>query len=283
MFDYLNYYFKLDNHLVESNFSRDKLYFNTDIFYDYSPILKLPKYIDEFKSTHRSKFWYNIRRSKRLFQEDFGEISFEIYKNKNAFRLLDTVRHIFIERWANTYTSFYWKRKDGFDKFKTTIDYIINNYPDTFQISVLKIKSSDEIIAYSVGFETNNTYYFWMHNVKVKYSLSKYSLGTIFLNNLLFHLIDKGNIKIFDFMLGINDYKLKWAKQRKKIYWRIKTKKNSINLIKHIFKVLFYFLKIKIQKNKFFSNIFKRIFIFFERSKKFNKIFNIIERYVFRM
>ena len=84
-------------------------------------------------------------------------------------------------------------------------------------------------------------------------------------------------------MLGLNDYKLKWAKRNKKIYWRIKTRRNGINLIKHIFKVSFYFTKIKIQKNKFFNYLIKRIFIYFERRNKFDKIFKIIEKYVFRM
>ena len=56
MLDYLNHYFKLDNHLVESNFPKNKKYFNTDIFYDYSPMLELPLSIDDFKSTHKKNF-----------------------------------------------------------------------------------------------------------------------------------------------------------------------------------------------------------------------------------
>ena len=283
MLDYLNHYFKLDNHLVESNFPKNKKYFNTDIFYDYSPMLELPLSIDDFKLTHKKKFWYNIKRSSRLFEKDYGETYFETHKNKEAFNSLDPVREIFLKRWSTSYTSFFWKRDLGYKKFKEFINRIIIDYPDSFQISLLKIKSSNEIIAYSIGFELNNCYHFWMHSVNIKYSLSKFSVGTVFLNNLISHLIIEGNIKNFDFMLGLNDYKLKWAKQKKNIYWRVKTNRSIFNIPKHIFIVLFYFIKIRIQKNKYLSNHIKKIFVSLERQKKLGSIFKILEQYVFKM
>lgn len=282
MLDYLNHKINLDNHIVESNYKKNNYYFNFDIFYDYSPILNLPASIEDFESTHKSKFWYNIRRSTRLFENEVGEICFEVYKNKQAYSLLDNLRQIFLDRWSNTYTSFYWKRDSSYTKYKNLIQNLIVDYPDCFCVSVLKIKSSDEIIAYSVGFEMNSCHYFWMHSIKVKYSLSKFSLGTVLLNYLLRDLIKK-NIKQFDFMLGLNDYKLKWTKKKKKIYWRVKTKRRIINIPLHIFSVFFYLLKIKIQKNKFISKFFKKIFFYLENKNYLKNLFRTLETKVFKM
>ena len=122
-----------------------------------------------------------------------------------------------------------------------------------------------------------------MHNIKVKYSIPKYNLGTVFLNYLLSDLIKNRKVKTFDFMLGINPYKLKWTKKTKKIYWKVSTKKSYFNILIHYFKVLFYFLKIKIQKNKYLSQKIKLIFSFFENKRVFKNIFLFIEKNVFKM
>ena len=56
MLDYLNHSFGKESHLVENKSKKNKLFINTYLLYDYSPILKLPKSLEDFKLTHSRNF-----------------------------------------------------------------------------------------------------------------------------------------------------------------------------------------------------------------------------------
>ena len=283
MLEYVSHYFNIKNNVVEKNFKVNSNKFTYDILYDYSPLLKLPDSIEEFKSSHKGKFWYNLRRSKKIFNNEVGEFMFEKYYDQDAFLYLDDLRKIFLDKWKNSYTSFSWKSKSGFDKFKSEIKKIIIKNPSSFEISLFKLKNDNTIIAFSIGFILKGTYYFYMHNINVNYNKPSYSLGTLFLEELITSFIAKPNLKTFDFMTGLNPYKLKWTKDIKPIFWRVETKKKLIYLPFHFFKIFFFSLKIKFQKNTFTSRYLKNIFLIMYNNRFSSKIIILFEKHIFKM
>lgn len=283
MLEYVSHYFNIKNNVVEKDHKINPKMFTYDILYDYSPILDLPKSMQEFKSSHKGKFWYNLRRSKRIFNDEVGEFIFEKYCGEKAYVYLDELRSIFLDKWKKSYTSFFWKSKDGFDKFKIEIKKIIEEDSSCFEIGLFKLKNDKKIIAFSIGFILEGTYYFYMHNINVNYNKPSYSLGTLFLNELLTSFIVKSDINKFDFMTGLNPYKLKWTKKTKPIFWRIETNRKLINIPIHLFKILIFGLKIKVQKNTYLSSYLKKVFLTMYNNIFLNKIIILIEKHIFKM
>ena len=122
-----------------------------------------------------------------------------------------------------------------------------------------------------------------MHNINVNYNKPSYSLGTLFLEELITSFIAKPNLNTFDFMTGLNPYKLKWTKEIKPIFWRVETKKIVIYLPLHFFKIFFFSLKIKFQKNTFISRYLKNIFLIMYNNRFLSKIIILFEKHIFKM
>lgn len=283
MFDYLNSVFGFDDSIVEEgtivNLSK---YYSTDILYEYSPYLVLPNNLDEFRNMHKPKFWYNIKRSNEILVNDFGGLTFKVLLNENALNILNDLREIFLLKWQDDYTSFCWKTDKGFNNFKSNVENLIRR-DFTFEVSVLLDVSENNILAYSLGFHINGVYYFFMHNINPKFSKSKYSLGTVFLKYLLEENIESKVSNTFDFMLGTSEYKLKWTKEIKPIFWRVKTPRFWYLFPFHILKVKLFTFKIFVQKNKYIRTILKQIFFYLDSTKYFNTPLRFLEKKLFRM
>ncbi len=69
-------------------------------------------------------------------------------------------------------------------------------------------RSKGSLVAYRLCFAYNDVIYDWNTSYDVEYF--KYSLGKILLKPVLAYCFDEG-FKVFDFMAGDEDYKLKWT------------------------------------------------------------------------
>ena len=282
MFDYISNFFDKESNVVDHRICK-KGYYNTFILYDYSPIMKIPSDNESFKKLHKGKFWYNLRRSRRLVNNEIGHFYFNKNYNSEALLFLDEFRNLFLHRWKNDYTTFGWKNDYRFKKFKSELKKIISKNPDCFEVASLRLKEDDSLLAYSLGFVLDDTYYFFMHNINLKFNKSKYSLGTIFLEDLINSFIGNKKVKNFDFMLGLNPYKMKWTKNIKPIYWQVRTVKSLKGFLIHYLKVCLFYLKIKLQKNKVSSSLFKKIFFKLSKIDFFKKMLGFLEKYLFKM
>ena len=284
MFEYINHHFNLQAHVVEKDFTVDEKMFTTDILYDFSPVLTLPNSLETFKASHKGKFWYNLRRSKKLFVAGCGDFSFDNYIDNDAISLLEEIRVLFLKKWEKKYTSFSWKSEKGFCKFKSHVKKIIKECPGIFVINTIRLNNNDStIIAYSIGFIIEETFYFYMHGVNSAYNKSSFSLGTIFLEELITSLILNPRVMVFDFMTGLNPYKLKWTNKTKPIFWRIETNKAFWNYPIHVAKIVIFTIKIKIQKNTFFSDHIKQFFIAINRFNISRGAIRLIEKHILKM
>lgn len=250
MFDYIKNKYNLSPLLfLEKNLKKDFLY----IPYVEAPFLTLPENQIEFKSSHKRKFWYNIRRSEKLFEADHGELNFEIIKDEPILGFyLNEVFNLFNKRWSDEYTSCSWKTIEGFNIYKKAmIDLASSN--EAF-LAILTNKNG-KLLSYGYCLIQDEVICFYQHSTETNDIFRKYSLGKILVCNLLKYSIDC-KYKQFDFMAGQTSYKFEWAKSTRMIYREI-GKKNIINYIKlFIFKIR-YLLQFNIYSRSLLKFIMK--------------------------
>lgn len=250
MFDYVKNKYNLDPMMVtEHDIDNTYLY----VKYINAPFLLLPKTIDEFHTTHKPKFWYNIKRSAKIYEEAFGPLTFEIIKDPSDLNFfLEQVFHLFNARWQDEYLSTPWKCKDGFEDYKKAmLDLSESN--DAF-LAVL-YDENKKLLSYAYCLADRQTAYFYQYTTTIENKYKKFSLGKILLYRLLLTLIKDDKFKIFDFMNGEQTYKLEWAKQSKPIYYKISNK-----TLQSYTKYIFLKIKLYLQFNDFFRNKLKKLF-----------------------
>ena len=255
MFDYLRNKFNESPELfLEDCLKKNYLY----VKYTEAPYLLLPKTIDAYKALHKRKFWYNLRRSEKLFQSEFNNLNFEVIKDeKNLDFFLDQVFVLFNKRWNKKYTSSTWKNKKGFNEYKKAMIELASG--DNAFLAVL-YDSDKTLLSYGYCLNQENTIFFYQHSTSVESKYRKYSLGKVLIHHLLKYSV-KNNYEKFDFMAGNSLYKDEWAKDTKIVY-RLIGRKKLINYLKMLIVKIRYFL----QFNFFTRRVLKIIFQYMERA-----------------
>ena len=258
MFDYLrNKYNRSPVLFSEDDLDKDYLY----VKYTEAPYLLLPKTLDAYKALHRKKFWYNLRRSEKLFQSEFSKLSFEVVKDgKELDFFLEQVFELFNERWVDEYTSATWKCKKGFYKYKKAM-IELSSSGNAF-LAVLYDKNR-QLLSYGYCLEQDNTIFFYQHTTTVDSKYRKYSLGKVLIHHLLKYAVNNKYDK-FDFMAGDSSYKYEWAKDTKIIYRSIGRKKIS-NYLKMYLVKMRYFLQFNYCSRRTLKLIWKYIERIFEK------------------
>lgn len=255
MFDYVKNRYNQNPGMVQhSNIDKDNLY----VKFLNAPYMMLPKDLDEFKATHKSKFWYNLNRFEKIFQKEIGQLHFEVIKDeKNLQEFLDKIFILFNKKWINEYLTTPWKCKEGFKKYKEAmLDLASKN--EGF-IAVLYGEHRD-LLSYAYCLEDGDTVYFYQYTTDPDPKYKRYSLGKVLVHNLLKYVIEEKKYKKFDFMNGEQSYKTEWAKQSEAVYIKI----NDKNLKSYI---KYYLLKLKVylQFNDLFRDRLKSILKLKER------------------
>jgi hypothetical protein len=253
MFDYVkNKYNQCPDMVAHNDLNKDYLY----VEYTKAPYLMLPKTLENFRSLHKKKFWYKLRRYEKLFQKDFNELTFSIVKDQKELSFfLDQVFILFNKRWNKEYTSCTWKHKEGFDKYKKAmIDLCSSN--EAF-LAVLFDKNK-KLLSYGYCLDQDNTIYFYQHTTITDSEYRKYSLGKVLLHNLLKHAVENKYDK-FDFMAGDASYKYEWTRNVRTIYISVGRKKISNYFRMYLLKSRYFF-----QFNYYSRKILKLIFKYME-------------------
>tara|TARA_B100001057_G_scaffold335675_1_gene336403 strand:- start:3592 stop:4383 length:792 start_codon:yes stop_codon:yes gene_type:complete len=263
MFDYIkNKYNPSPWLFLQNDLKKDYIY----IPYVEAPFLILPATKDEFKALHKRKFWYNIRRSQKLFEKEYGDLNFDILQTEDKLNYyLDEVFILFKKRWSDEYTSAAWKSFDGFELYKKAmIDLASAN--ESF-LAVLTDKDG-KLLSHGYCLVQDQTVCFYQHTTVVDDIYRKYSLGKILVYHLLNYSIDCNYIE-FDFMSGQSSYKYEWAKNERMTYRQI-GKKNIPNYFKSYFFKLRYFF----QFNYYCRVVLKPIMFFLEKIHEKFKVCN---------
>lgn len=259
MFDYLvNSYNQSPNLITESNLDQGCLY----VKYTEAPYLILPKSLENLKSQHKRKFWYNLNRSQRLYEERFGLLHFEIIRDQeNLDYFLDQAFYLFNKRWEGEYTSAVWKSKDGFGLYK---EAMINLASKGNAFLAVLYDENRKLLSYGYCLDQNNSLYFYQHTTILEPMYRTFSLGKLLICSLLKFAITEGYEK-FDFMAGTSPYKYEWTKEAQVIYEVIGSK-NFINYCKYFVIKLRYFLQFNFYTRRFLK------FVWYNMEKRIGKI-----------
>lgn len=258
MFDYLvNKYNRSPILITKNDLDQEYLY----VVYTKAPYLVLPRTLEDLKIQHKRKFWYNLKRSERLFEERYGKLYFDVIREKEKIEYFsDQVFDLFNNRWLLEYTSSAWKSKDGFGLYK---DALIDLASKGGGFLAVLHDENQNLLSYAYCLVQDNSLYFYQHTTTVNHRYRTFSLGKILIFKLLKYGISKGYYK-FDFMSGTMPYKTEWTKEFQFVYEKI-GKKNVLNYFKFFCKKIKYFL----QYNHYTRKVLK--FVFYNLEKLIGK------------
>lgn len=255
MFTYIKNKYNQDPLWVLEGSESPRDLFRFNIEFDVAPYLKLPKTVEAFHEMHKAKFWYNIKRDEKLFVNEFGPLNFVVTADKEMLlQYLPRIQELFAARWAKAYTSFDWKTKEGFQKYHEAM----LDLADTGHGEIAVLLNKQSVLAFAYALKYNKTYYFFQHAVTTNPLYRKFSLGKIFIKQLITSTIQR-EFEIFDFMTGSQGYKREWADGEKKVYIQISAKKTLRGFLTSAPEVLFYSLRSFIHKNKKIESFLKNL------------------------
>ena len=235
---------------LEEDLSVDNFY----VRYAPAPYLGLPSSEEEFRSSHRRKFWYNIRRNVKKFQASYGPLSFRVLRCSEELDVyLDKVFVLFNQRWDKEYTSSAWKTEQGFAQYKTSM-ISLSKKGQGF-LAVLTDQHG-ELLTYGYCLESGETVHFYQHSTTTNEAYRQFSLGKILVYELLCYSIREGYTE-FDFMCGDSPYKFEWTKNFRQTYVNIGKRSPKSLLYLIVWKIRCWF-----QFNQFLRPILKRVFLF---------------------
>jgi len=249
MFDYVkNRYNPNPNMVKKSDFDENNLY----VKFINAPYMILPKDLEEFKKTHKSKFWYSLNRFEKIYKKDIGELNFEIIKDKeNLNQFLDKIFILFNKKWESEYLSTPWKCEDGFKKYKNAMMDLAENNEGFIAVLYGEEK---KLLSYAYCLEDKDTVYFYQYTTDPDSMYRKYSLGKVLVHSLLKYVIETAKYNKFDFMNGEQSYKIEWAKQSEEVYFKIEGKTFKSYILYYIVK-----FKVFLQFSTFFRDKLKYI------------------------
>lgn len=249
MFDYVkNRYNPNPDMALQGDLDNNCLY----IKYLDAPRMAIPNSLEEFLASHKSKFWYNLKRLEKMYGNEVGDLSFEVIKDEERLGVfLDQVFRLFKERWKDDYVSSPWKCRAGFEEYKNAMVALAKS--GNGFLAVL-YGENNKLLSYGYCLVEEGTVYFYQHTTVTDQKYRRYSLGKVLIHNLLKYLIIEKKNKFFDFMSGEQTYKREWAKDTRAIY--IKVDGRTVSSF-----VRYYLLKFRlyIQFNELFRGKVKTI------------------------
>lgn len=162
--------------------------------------------------------------------EKYGEMSFYALtnydKNKSVF---DKFFELHKRRWAakGLRSHFY------DDRMKDWYLTLAKDLSDSGKIELSYLTLNESIIALSLGFIYENSYYYYSPVFDLEFK--KFSPGKLLLSNLIKESFKKG-FKRFDLLLGGENYKFSWSGNKINLYSIILFKKTLASRIKYIYK-----------------------------------------------
>lgn len=158
--------------------------------YNNSPqrLINLPSSIDELHTRLSSKSRYNLKREKRLIEENIGSYTIDFYELKEIPQ--EAVLKFFEFKNATHGRDYHMKPEDYLERYNVSSAYVM--------------RTEQEILAVLLSCEQCENVYFDNFSYDVKYS--QYSLGSVMYDIYLEKLIEKGIRTVY---LGSDKYEYK--------------------------------------------------------------------------
>ncbi|MFC1517561.1 GNAT family N-acetyltransferase [Candidatus Margulisiibacteriota bacterium] len=168
------------------------------------PITNIPDTADwdsAYKSILKNKRRYELRKTEE-YLENKGSLLVENTPGKNLTEAqIQKIFALFKKRWAHRYGA----EEAGKERFNSFQKEVLKNHPDTY-VSLLYLNK--ELISFIYGFYAYG--HFVDYIVAFDPELQRISVGNYHIKLLMEDLYKKG-LKTFDFSIGDEIYKRKWA------------------------------------------------------------------------
>ena len=166
------------------------------------PFITLPGTYEEMARSLSKSLRYDLR-SKSARLKRLGRLDFKAYRHGHEILpLLPDLYEMHIKRWAAQGSVF--SRTD----YRLYVELLAREFAPTGYLHFSGLFLKDRPIALHLGFATESRFYYYRPAYDLDYA--SYSPGTILLNQLVESSIVDG-VSCFDFLLGDEAYKLKWA------------------------------------------------------------------------
>lgn len=183
-----------------------------------SLVVELPTDPEGLSAARSGRFWKDLRRRERRFQEAHGALRFRAVSDPAELRAaLPLVRELFAARWDGLYTTLPWRRDDGFAPYATALVDLASKG----EAELVLLEGADRLLAFSWLFLQPPWCYCWQHAATREEPFPRYGLGTILDVRTFEHLVGRGDIHHYDFMVGDAVYKREWGAWERPVYLRL--------------------------------------------------------------
>ncbi|MDD5773360.1 MAG: GNAT family N-acetyltransferase [bacterium] len=170
-----------------------------------SPFIEIKEAWDDYYKSLSKGLKQDIRTTLNKLKND-GELVFENCDENTLAESLKVLFEIHKKRQIDKVGDSIFDTRINRDFFQElAVEFTKMGMAD---ISVLKV--GNKIISINYALKCNNIYYFWIPTFDPLFI--KYSLGKLHILNILKKCFEQ-NLKVFDFMIGDEPYKFKWAKK----------------------------------------------------------------------
>jgi CelD/BcsL family acetyltransferase involved in cellulose biosynthesis len=162
---------------------------------------------------------HDVAKKSRRLAEQGLEPSFEVVTRIDD-RVLAELRELNQKRFEAAGHRSFFLREDRFSFLRELASIFTEK--QRWLLFLFRVKG--KLVAYRLCFAYNGTVYDWNTSYDVEYS--QYSLGKILLKPVLEYCFEQG-YKVFDFMAGDEDYKLKWT-GKTRTNWQIAVRHRNL-------------------------------------------------------
>jgi CelD/BcsL family acetyltransferase involved in cellulose biosynthesis len=195
--------------LIEGGLTREGYEVETEPLIG-SPYVQIQGSFDSYYGGLGKNLKRDVAKKMRRLTEAGVELNFEVVTRLDE-SLLGELRDFNRKRFeAEQHRSFFLDEQ----RYNFVCD-VAKTFNETGWWRLFLFRSKGSLVAYRLCFAYDNVLYDWNTSYDVEYF--KYSLGKILLKPVLAYCFDEG-FKVFDFMAGDEDYKLKWTDKMRTNY-----------------------------------------------------------------
>lgn len=176
------------------------------------PYIKVNSDWNSYYSSLSSNFRQDIRTQFNHLRKSCLAYSFSLEEKDIDDILLDSLIDMHLNGIANKNKTSFLEKEIG----KNFLKEIVSKFEEQGWIDINLMLINDKIVAYALGFQYGNKYYYW--NIGRDNNYSHFSPGKLLLQHMLKEKFSKNLVDEFDLLRGEENYKYRWTKSNRKNY-----------------------------------------------------------------
>jgi len=214
MFDYLENEYNPSPRLATLVRAPDPGRLQRRLSYSTSVVVDLPGTVAALRERQSKHFWSELARRERRFAEAHGPMTFTLTSDPDVLRRrLRDVRALYASRWAEEYTSLPWKTERGFAPYADALVDLARQGRGALAL----LDGDDRLLSFGYCLLEPPWCYLYQHAASPDPRYRPYGPGKVLIARLLAALIERGDVRHVDLMLGDAEYKREWESWRRPV------------------------------------------------------------------